>query len=272
VQNPWLGGVTESVRDILARDDKTNEECWYAYATIREGTERVGMYWIPREWVKRIIVNERQNFVLLPYEFCCRQILKRSDCRIVRCQSHFIPTKFFVDRYYFHVGCGECNQEISTIIADFPMYVGIKQLVLALEDASVTMRPDAVMLLLSGNDIHKLTLENVAKVQEPCTVSSTYIRSILQHILLCAQCNKYFKNFLSVIEQCLNGTDPLKDYDEVSCELFLNNSISCNKYVIDGEFDEMREIAYNAIQSQYCLEQDPHKIVNNFIKDYYGSK
>ena len=47
VENPWLGGVTESVRDILAIDDKTSKECWYAYATIREGTERVGMYWIP---------------------------------------------------------------------------------------------------------------------------------------------------------------------------------------------------------------------------------
>jgi hypothetical protein len=70
----------------------------------------------------------------------------------------------------------------------------------------------------------------------------------------------------------LNKTNPLKDYDDISCELFLNNSIPCNKYVIDGEFDEMRESAYNAIQSQYCIEQDPHEIVNNFIKDYYISE
>jgi hypothetical protein len=270
VENPWLGGVTESVRDILAIDDKTSKECWYAYATIREKDERgVQMYWIPREWVKRIVVNDRQNCVLLPYEFCCRQVLKRSDCKIVRCQSHFIPTKFFVDQYYFHVGCGGCNQEISTIIASFPMYVGIKQLTLALEDESVTMRPDAVMLLLTGDDTQKLILENISKVQEPCTVSSTYVRSVLQHILLCIRCNKYFKKFIGVLERCLNGVDPLKDYDEISCELFLNNAIPCNKYVIDGEFDEMREIAYNAIQTQYCLEQDPHKIVDDFIKDYY---
>jgi hypothetical protein len=149
------------------------------------------------------------------------------------------------------------------------MYVGIKQLVLALEDESVTMRPNAVMLLLTGDDTQKLILENISKVQEPCTVSSTYVRSVLQHILLCIRCNKYLKKFLGVLERCLNGVDPLKDYDEVSCELFLNNAIPCNKYVIDGEFDEMREIAYNAIQTQYCLEQDPHKIVDDFIKDYY---
>ena len=269
VVNPWLGGVTDSVRDILAIDDKTGKECWYAYATIREGTERVGMYWIPREWVKRIVVNERQNFMLLPYTFCCRQVLKRSDCKIVRCQSHFIPKKFFVDQYYFHVGCGECNEEISTIIAGFPTYVGIKQLVLALEDASVTIRPDEVMLLLSGGDDHKLILENVAKYNEPCSFNATYICSILQHILLCIQCNKYLKKFIGILERYLRSGDPLKDYDEISCELILNNGIPCNRYVIDGEFDEMREIAYNAVQTQYCSVQEQHKIIDNFIKDYY---
>jgi hypothetical protein len=270
VENPWLGGVTESVRDILAIDDKTGKECWYACATIREGTERVGMYWIPREWVKRIVVNERQNFMLLPYKFCCRQVLKRSDCKIVRCQSHFIPKKFFVDQYYFHVGCGACNEEISTIIASFPTYVGIKQLVLALEDESVTIRPDEVMLLLSGGDNQKLILENVTKYKEPCSFNATYVRTVLQHILLCIQCNKYLKKFIGILERCLRGGgDPLKGYDEISCELVLNNGIPCNRYVIDGEFDQMREIAYNAIQTQYCLEQDPHEIVDNFIKDYY---
>jgi hypothetical protein len=277
VENPWLGGVTESVRDILAIDDKTgkddkgkDKECWYAYATIREGTERVGMYWIPREWVKRIVVNERQNFMLLPYEFCCRQVLKRSDCKIVRCQSNFIPKKFFVDQYYFHVGCGGCNEEISTIIANFPTYVGIKQLVLALEDKSVTVRPDEVVLLLAGGDNLKLSLENVEKHKEPCSFTAMYVRTVLQHILLCIQCNKYLKKFIGILERCLSGGgEPLKDCEEISCELVLNNGIPCNRYVIDGEFDQMREIAYNAIQTQYCLERDPHKIVDNFIKDYY---
>jgi hypothetical protein len=148
--------------------------------------------------------------------------------------------------------------------------VGIKQLVLALEDKSVTVRPDEVMLLLSGGDNLKLTLENVAKHKEPCSFYATYIRTVLQHILLCIQCNKYLKKFIGILERCLSGGgDPLKDCEEISCELVLNNGIPCNRYVIDGEFDQMREIAYNAIQTQYCLEQDLHEIVDNFIKDYY---
>jgi hypothetical protein len=271
VKSPWLGGVTESARDILAIDDKStrNKDCWYAYATIREGTERVGMYWIPREWLKCIVVNERRNFMLLPYEFCCRQILKRSDCKIVRCQSHFIPTKFFVDPYYFHIGCGGCNEEISTIIAGFPMYVGIKQLVIALEDINITTRSGALMLLLSGDDTKKIILANISKLEKPLIVNSTYVCSILQHILICARCNEHLKKILGIIERCLSIGDPLRDYDEVSCELFLNHAIPCNRYVIDGEFDEMRETAYNAIQTQYCIIQDPHKVVDEFIENYY---
>jgi hypothetical protein len=202
VTDPWLGGVTDSIRDIIARDDTTKDECWYAYATIRDG-DNMEMYWIPREWVKRIVVNERKNFVLLPYEFCCRQVLKRSDCKIVRCQSHLIPSKFFVDPYYFHVGCGPCNQEISTIIADFPMYVGIRQLVLALEDENVTMKPELVMHLLSGDDACEMKLENIRKsdtLEELCIVNSVYVRNILQHILMCVDCNKNLKKFLSVLQ------------------------------------------------------------------------
>jgi hypothetical protein len=190
VQTPWIGGITESLRDILAIDDTTGKECWYAYATICEGVENVGLYWIPREWVKCIAVNERQNFILLPYEFCCRQVLKRSDCKIVRCQSHFIPAKFFVDQYYFHIGCGECNQEMSTIISGFPQYVGIKQLVLALEDKGVTKRADVMMRLLSGGETQKIMLENVREVEKPHIYSSEHVCSVLRHILLCIQYKK----------------------------------------------------------------------------------
>jgi hypothetical protein len=50
VTNPWLGGVTNSIRDVIAIDD-TLEECWYAYATIRDRGD-TAMYWIPREWIK----------------------------------------------------------------------------------------------------------------------------------------------------------------------------------------------------------------------------
>jgi hypothetical protein len=67
----------------------------------------------------------------------------------------------------------------------------------------------------------------------------------------------------------LCGDDSLEGFDEISCGFILNNLLPCDKYVIDGEFDEMRETAYNAIQSHHVGENDPHIIVNNFISDYY---
>ena len=272
VTRPWLGGVTDSIRDIIARDDTTKNGCWFAYATIRNG-EKTEMYWIPREWVKRIFVNERNNFELLPYEFCCRQVLKRTDCKLVRCQSHSISSKFFVDQYYFHVGCGPCRQEISTVIADFPMFVGIKQLALALQDESVTKNAEMLLCLLVGERGIEMKLEKIQKdntAKEVCVFNSPYICNMLKHILMCKKCNNNLRKFLSVLEQCLcNKLNPFNDVDdEILCEFYYNDKIPCNKYVIDGEFDEMRNSAYDAIQSEDCLEQDPHQLVNNFIKDY----
>ena len=68
VTRPWLGGVTDSIRDILARDDTTENGCWYAYATICN-KEKTEMYWIPREWVKRIIVNDEITLSFYPMNF-----------------------------------------------------------------------------------------------------------------------------------------------------------------------------------------------------------
>ena len=149
VSNPWLSGITNALRDVIAIDDKT-EECWFAYATIREGETAV-LYWIPREWAKRITVNRRGNFVLLPFEFCCRQVLKRSDCKLVRCQSHVIPLKFLVDQSYFHVGCGPCHKEISFVIAGFHLFVGIKQLTLMLGE-KFTRNAELIIALLNSDD------------------------------------------------------------------------------------------------------------------------
>jgi hypothetical protein len=270
VTNPWLGGVTNSIRDVIAIDDSTEKECWYACATIRDRGD-TAMYWIPREWIKRIIVNERKNFVLLPFEFCCRQILKRTDCKLARCQSHIIPSKFFVDQYYFHVGCGPCHKEISTVIADFQMFIGIKQLTLMLEDESVTKHAEHLLCLLVADDeISVFKLEKVQKdnTKEFCDVIPSYIRCILKHILMCKKCNVNLKTFLGVLERCVTGTKPFNDYDDViACEFYYNDKIPCDKYVIDDEFDEMRNAAYKAIDSS--LNDDSlHEVVDKFIETY----
>jgi hypothetical protein len=266
VSNPWLSGITNALRDIIAIDDK--EECWFAYATIRKGNETV-LYWIPREWVKRIIVNSRGHFVLLPFEFCCRQVLKRSDCKLVRCQSHAIPPKFLVDQTYFHVGCGPCHQEISFTIAGFNLFVGIKQLGLMLSE-KFEVNTELIIALLNCDDKISLKFETANKTIG-YDVKASHLCEMLKHILVCKICNIQLEKFLSILDDYISGDTPFNEYfnETVDCEFYYCDTIPCNKYVIDGEFDEMRSMAFNAIKiDDFSTNDVRHKIVDTFIETY----
>ena len=228
------------------------------------------LYWIPREWVKRIIVNRRGKFVLLPFEFCCRQVLKRSDCKLVGCQSHVIPLKFLVDQSYFHVGCGPCHNEISFVIAGFHLFVGIKQLALML-DEKFEVNTELIIALLNCDDKISLKLEKVRKDDtSEYDVKPSHVCKMLKHILVCKICNVKLEKFLSVLDEYVSGPAPFNDLDDkIDCEFYYNDTIPCNKYVIDGEFDEMRSNAFNAIKiDDLCTDHTRHKIVDTFIETY----
>ena len=267
VSNPWLSGITDSLRDIIARDDKL-EECWFAHATICKNKKAV-LYWIPREWIKRIIVNSRGNFMLLSFEFCCRQILKRGDCKLVRCQSHVIPPQFLLDQTYFHVGCGPCHRELSFVIAGFNLFVGIKQLTLMLRE-KFEVNTELIIALLNCDDNISLEFENVHKTSKEYDVKASHICKMLKHILVCKICNVKLEKFLSILDDYISGPAPFNYFDEkLDCEFYYNDKIPCNKYVIDGEFDEMRLNAFNAIETDDLGSQEyHHKIVDKFIDTY----
>jgi hypothetical protein len=65
---------------------------------------------------------------------------------------------------------------------------------------------------------------------------------------------------------------PLNDVDDrVMCEFYHNDKIPCNKYVIDGEFDEMRSMTYDGIKiDDSCSDENRHKVVNTFIETYFA--
>ena len=80
-ESQWLGGNMGSIRDILPIDD-TLDDCWYAYTTMHSvetpqpyTVRAAKVYLIPREWVRRII-SRNGKFILMNYEFCCRQVLR----------------------------------------------------------------------------------------------------------------------------------------------------------------------------------------------------
>ncbi|CAB4016323.1 Hypothetical predicted protein [Paramuricea clavata] len=80
-------------------------------------------------------------------------------------------------------------------------------------------------------------------------LDSEYILKLLEHILMCKICNEKLKDFLRLLDECVSCTKPCKDYMYVTCELYFE-SIPCNIFVIDGEFDEMRDKAYRALASK----------------------
>jgi hypothetical protein len=172
------------------------------------------------------------------------------------------------------MGCEPCHKEMSTVIADFPMFIGIKQLALMLEDESVTKNAEHLLcLLVTDDDTSAFKLEKVQKnnIKGFCDVIPSYLRNILKHILMCRKCNVNLKKFLGVLERCVNSTNSYADYeDELQCEFYHNNKIPCNLYVIDGEFDEMRDAAYGAIVPGSSLIEDPpfHEVVDKFVENY----
>ena len=270
VSEPWLSGLTDSLRDVIVWDDKLEKERWVAHATIHENKKAV-LYEIPREWIKRIIVNSRGRFVLLPFEFCCRQILKRSDCKLVRCQSHVIPPQFLLDHTYFHVGCGPCHQELSYVIAGFQLFVGIKQLTLMLLE-KFEANTELIIGLLNLDDDVSLKFKKVHKNSKEYDVKPSYIYKMLKHILVCKICNEKLEKFLSILDDYISGPAPFNNFNEkLDCEFYYNDKIPCNKYVIDGEFDEMRVNAFNAIaiiDDELDSQEYRHQIVDKFIDIY----
>jgi hypothetical protein len=151
------------------------------------------------------------------------------------------------------------------------MFVGIKQLALMLED---TKYPELIVALLISDDEINLKLKKVKKDDiTDESVKPSHVCKILKHILMCKICNVNLGKFLSVLDQYI-GTPtvptPLNDFDDrVGCEFYYNDKIPCNKYVIDGEFDEMRSTAFDAIKiDDSCTDNNRHEVVNTFIETY----
>ena len=73
------------------------------------------MYVIPVQWIPYIAVRDYQ-FVLMPFAFCCREVLLHSATQMIRCQSLVLEQNYLVDKTYFHVGCGPCRENTSDIL------------------------------------------------------------------------------------------------------------------------------------------------------------
>lgn len=136
----WLSGNFSELCDLILIDDVTYKKPNYALVTklLKQplwDDEIPNMYYIPVEWLKCIAIRNGM-FVLLPFEFCC-EILVRSNTQLIRCQSLNLEPEYFVDKTYFHIGCGPCtpvSESLVEVFASVNFNVGSRNLMKMFEN------------------------------------------------------------------------------------------------------------------------------------------
>lgn len=194
-----MGGNLVDVRDILAVDDTDEKTSNTALISLNSRTTHSlfkpgSLYIIPREWIKCIAVR-KNKFILVSFYFCCRQVLRRSDTTVVRCQSFTLDEKYCVDETYFHVGCGPCNKQLQHIIAVCSVYTGLRNLMSTLLLGEFVNPAQMIYALGQYEDDLVYKTKNM-----PLHYNGNELRKYLEHILVCNYCYKYLYPFFKLLE------------------------------------------------------------------------
>ncbi|CAB3995356.1 Hypothetical predicted protein [Paramuricea clavata] len=292
IKDFWLKGSFEDIRDFIAIDDKETE-CPPRMAAVSMSifnealTERKKVvYSVPCEWLRRIAVRDG-FFVLFPSEFCCREILYRSNMQMIRCQSLHIEREYMVDETYFHIGCGPCIKKGVSIIEVFAattLCVGLRKLQFYLETGLYVNVSEMVCAL--GRSIEQLYYYTEKRVKKKKVdekneeaemevveydlelLGGLFIRKYLAHILVCIKCHRYITDFLSLLDQSVEH-HPFPAHREVAADGYNNFGIPILHYVLDADFDALRGKAfYGVINNEY----DACDVVDNFMCKYVIKK
>ncbi|CAB3990833.1 Hypothetical predicted protein [Paramuricea clavata] len=100
---------------------------------------------------------------------------------------------------------------------------------------------------------------------------SEYLQKMLKHILVCSRCCKYLKDFIMTIDKFLEAGDPVPDYsDQCNVETFLDDIIPCDVFLIDGEFNVIREQYYSALlnETNELGIEASHSAVLKFVQEH----
>jgi hypothetical protein len=301
----WLGGVGEGLHTVIAYDDtsKDDEGNPTVEAEITVGFGRTPTYVVPREWLKRIYVIADDDddetatvdpniaaakaaksilatrFVLADQEFCCRPILKRTDCKLVRCQSTIIQKHMHMDPHYFHVGCGPCLQEIAYLLVDVPIFLGIKTLGDVL--GTMSFKTDLLYIIYVLGDEVEVELDFAKQDGVLVSYANSIIQNILKHVLVCKKCHRHLKDFIIIVDVSLDKCDPIPDYaEQVDVKTYVD-SLPCNVFLVDGEFDVMREQYYKDLDNNIVIfphvtgdndDDKRHALVDYFIDSYMHTR
>jgi hypothetical protein len=298
--NIWFAGDLGDIRDVFVLNDELGSSGTTAILGVLDKTlgfdeegepvfnEIRTFYDIPREWCRRII-GRRDNagklfLHLLPFEFCCRQILRREGCGIVQCRSICIDPRYYLDKTFFHVGCGDCFEDVHDIYSDVSIYVGLKRLNEAMKKYCVKktlcekQNVCGDMMFMLGQYPTNLPY-NFLVCDEKSVMIGNYhhsgenLKHLLLHILVCCNCAKYLEPFLDLLYSCIitHKPRPLGERQGIpNPELVYHNGVPCVRYILDGNFDIINESAYDAPTTYYNIKSEDicKKCIDVFMSKY----
>jgi hypothetical protein len=91
------------------------------------------------------------------------------------------------------------------------------------------------------------------------------VRKYFAHILVCKECHKYLFDFLMLLDQSV-AHHPYPNHVDVSKDRLNDAGIPIFEYVLDADFDVLRDKAYYGITDDVGV--DICKIVETFMSRY----
>jgi hypothetical protein len=268
----WFSGDMGDIKDVIILNDEKGSSgntaiiglesaalnCRASLNNARDIVNCRVFYEIPREWCARIIGRVSSNgeifLYLLPFKFCCRQILRSRDCGVVQCRSVVVDSKYHLDETFFHIGCGDCFIDTHDVYNDLCIYTGLKRLNNAMKKYCVERVGEAsvaatmIYTLSVPKKLIYYYLSNDGLITHKCTITyrTEVLKTLLMHILVCGSCFIYLEPFLDLLYRCVIAGQFALSTTNICTSNVYHNTVPCTRYILDGNFDIINDDAYDA--------------------------
>jgi hypothetical protein len=262
----WLQGMLGGTRDLLlydvekpfdavmafGNDDRDDDDCDDVNDCAKV------FYRIPAAWL-RYVYARRENGAVVMYlarePFCCRQILIKGSVVVAQCRSDVIDRRFAIRTEYFHVGVGDCWTEEHDVLAELNLYVNIKYLYKLVVLYAQPYGNVRELFYASGTYENTIPLKN----NEGTNVlfKGNKLAKLIKHLLVCKECILRLPHFIEILHDSIEKHHPyiperMNNVTDADCVV---DDTPRFKYILDGDFDNLTQRAYNAPLEDYKNKQ-----------------
>jgi hypothetical protein len=260
----WLQGMLGGTRDLLLYDGQKPFEAVMAFSNNISGDcsdyddddddecPKV-FYRIPAAWLRYVYARSENDTVVMYLTrepFCCRQILVKGSVVVAQCRSNVIDLRFAIHPEYFHVGAGACWKEEHDVFAELNLYVNIKylfKLVVLYANPYGNVRE-----LISAPGTYDNTISLESNEGTPVLFKGNKLTKLIKHLLVCKKCILRLPRFIEILHDSIDKHHPYKDnqrtVDSADCVV---DGTPRFRYILDGDFDNLTQRAYNAPLEDY---------------------